>query len=405
MKKILTVLLCLLSAGAFAQPCEFIIEGRIEGLQVGDTLRFTKIILPDWQSEKAFDVVVTEPDAFRYEGTHEHIQQYLMSYIPADRERVVAADRAGLEIVIRDETTKLTGNWEYIYYSLLSGGVYDDAELQRIDSVRKNIEKERGYCFKMSDLAIKKGNRKEADEWSDKGGNVLNNPLFWQCQDDMEAWRARTDASEYIAFLAARGALSNPEKTRAYYDRFTPEVKDSYYGRMTWELLERMSLLELGKPAPMFTLTAESGEQITPGTAKGNYLIIYYWGMCPGSIQMDGQMQELYNRYQDKGVRVVAITNMRDAIQSFFNAIPEDDTSEKFGVPLRKTLQGMLSHPFTDIDLKKDTEGAKILDQYAINGLPFVIMLSPESTIVARGYWDAFQEIKDTLKREFPEDV
>ena len=36
----------------------FTLSGRIDGLEPGDTLRFERILLPEWDREFAFDVVV-----------------------------------------------------------------------------------------------------------------------------------------------------------------------------------------------------------------------------------------------------------------------------------------------------------------------------------------------------------
>lgn len=403
MKKILTVVLCLISLSGFAQPYSFTIEGRIEGLEKGDTLHFIKVILPEWQMETAFEVAVSEPGRFRYDGTHDHTQLYLMTYTPADRERVIAADRRGRELLIRDGTTTITGDWEYICYSLPKGGTYTDPELQRLDSIENSIFRERGYCMKMIQQARKNGDEEERKKWSAKSNEIFSNPALKQNREEMKAYRERTFDSEYFAVQTVREAMSDPESSKAYYEKLTPEVKASHYGRMAGELLERMALLEPGRPAPPFTLTTTDGEQVTLETIKGNYLVIYHWGTCPGSMQMDGQMQELYARYRDKGVQVVGITEFREAVQSLFKSLPEDDTTEQYGIPLRKTLQGMLSHPFPDVELDKDPQSYAIIDQYAIDGLPFVVCISPEGTILSRGYWESFNEAKAILEREFPE--
>ena len=69
-------------AAACAYARGFRLEGRIEGLQAGDTLRFERILLPSWKYGPGFDVVVRKPGAFRHRGKSEHDQYYLMTYRP-----------------------------------------------------------------------------------------------------------------------------------------------------------------------------------------------------------------------------------------------------------------------------------------------------------------------------------
>lgn len=69
--KICLVVGTLVAAGiSCSQMQPFELSGRIDGLRVGDTLRFERILLPDWTYEPAFDIVVQEPDRFRYRGRH-----------------------------------------------------------------------------------------------------------------------------------------------------------------------------------------------------------------------------------------------------------------------------------------------------------------------------------------------
>lgn len=72
------------SVFAEAGKQKFSLSGRIEGLRKGDTLRFERVLLPTWNMEPAFDLVVRKPGAFDYRGTQEHDQYYLMTYFPKE---------------------------------------------------------------------------------------------------------------------------------------------------------------------------------------------------------------------------------------------------------------------------------------------------------------------------------
>ena len=78
--KLLLSCCALTMTAACAYARGFRLEGRIEGLQAGDTLRFERILLPSWKYGPGFDVVVRKPGAFRHRGKSEHDQYYLMTY-------------------------------------------------------------------------------------------------------------------------------------------------------------------------------------------------------------------------------------------------------------------------------------------------------------------------------------
>ena len=70
------------AAASCSRMQSFELSGRIDGLQVGDTLRFERVLLPEWNYEPAFDVVVGEAGAFAYRGEQAHDGYYSMTYHP-----------------------------------------------------------------------------------------------------------------------------------------------------------------------------------------------------------------------------------------------------------------------------------------------------------------------------------
>ena len=72
----------LVAAASCSRMQSFELSGRIDGLQVGDTLRFERVLLPEWNYEPAFDVVVGEAGAFAYRGEQAHDGYYSMTYHP-----------------------------------------------------------------------------------------------------------------------------------------------------------------------------------------------------------------------------------------------------------------------------------------------------------------------------------
>ena len=155
MKKalILTVFLAAVTAQVLqARGQRFTISGKIDGIVKGDTLRFGRITLPGWEIEHAFDIVVEKDGEFKYKGTQEHDQFYLMEYFPADGAAPVC-DRMGKDMVISggDHIT-MDGTRDEIYYCTLGGGIYKDPALSAYLRASDSLDTARGsYARKIEE--------------------------------------------------------------------------------------------------------------------------------------------------------------------------------------------------------------------------------------------------------------
>lgn len=142
--KLLLSCCALTMTAACAYARGFRLEGRIEGLQAGDTLRFERILLPSWKYGPGFDVVVRKPGAFRHRGKSEHDQYYLMTYRPKAG-RTAAGDRGGKPVIVRPgDRIGMTGSTDAIYYCRPGGGIYDEPMLSSLLAVDDSLGRVRG---------------------------------------------------------------------------------------------------------------------------------------------------------------------------------------------------------------------------------------------------------------------
>ena len=111
-KTIFTLLVCFITYSGNATP--FKIEGKIQGLVPGDTLSFERITFPDFKRYFAFNIIVETQDEFTYNGSHEHIDYYSMTYKPISGE-VIGSDRMAMSMLIENGTTHLIGTTAQIY--------------------------------------------------------------------------------------------------------------------------------------------------------------------------------------------------------------------------------------------------------------------------------------------------
>ena len=183
-------------------------------------------------------------------------------------------------------------------------------------------------------------------------------------------------------------------ESRAFYESLSEELKSSYFGGVYADFLQRMESLAVGQPAPDFSLVTTRGETIAKADFAGEYLLFYHWGLCPGSIRIDGQVRDLYAAYKDRGLRMVGLTESVDTIRRVYEGLPDYESA----AGMRSALAGMLAHGWPEIEVETDRpENGRMLERYAIEGWPAFVLIAPDGTIAARGYTEAFFSAKEIL--------
>ena len=306
------------------------IKAEIQGLRIGDVIRFEKIHFPWLNTETAFRVNVKEEGGFSYEGTAFQSQYFLMTYIPVSGEKVVS-NEDGLYVYIDNSGDILIkGNAKDIYNCTIEGGVYD--------------------------------NTKE-----------------------------HTQLLEIMTAL--RSVIYAPlEELEDFYSDLDEPARNSYFGIVLRQEIDNVSMLSPGNEAPFFILNTSDGQQISSKDFTGNYLLIYKFGLIEGSVMLDNEVIAFYEDNKDK-LKVVGITEDMSAISRFYEKIKSNQ--ELNDTNIKPALEGMLSHPWTDVEQIGDN--AQVVMDYLICGYPFFVLISPDGKILTRGFHDAFYEAKKLL--------
>ena len=69
------------------------------------------------------------------------------------------------------------------------------------------------------------------------------------------------------------------------------------------------------------------------------------------------------------------------------------------GIPdIRPVLARMVEHDWAEAELETGhPENTALMKTYAMDGWPFFVFIGPDGTILARGYWEAFEEAQRVI--------
>ena len=91
--------------------------------------------------------------------------------------------------------------------------------------------------------------------------------------------RARNWAMEALLVDAIR---NNPAGAQVFYPTFRQYNRDSAVARSVRKTFAQRQQLDMGKPAPAFTLTDNTGKQVSLGDFKGKVVYLDFWGTWCG---------------------------------------------------------------------------------------------------------------------------
>ncbi len=379
---------------------QFSITGEIDGLMPNDTIAFLKVTFPykGDEEEVAFSVIVNEPSKFFYSGEQPHAQFYRMNYRPASG-RCQASTRRALSIIVEEGDYRLKGEADFINFSTISGGLYDNSSLRKILHMEDSLEIIRTEYLRVANETRKNGDMEKAKEYVDKFNSfhINHQEPYALMRQKVEEFMANNPSSTWtIVESLQRVSFAAPEKMRSTLSNMDQKAQNSYYGQMFRREVEAIERLAPGNEAPLFSVITTDGKEITSDETKGKYLLLYQWGLCPGSFSIDKQVTVFYEKYKEH-LSVIGITDNMETICEHNKNTGEDD--EILGIRLKPVLENMVAHPWPEVESAVDNH--RITEDFAFGGLPYFVFISPEGKIISRGFYEAFDTAQKIMKSKF----
>lgn len=391
MKKILALVALLAALASCRQTTQtdgFKLSGDLEGLQAGDTLFLKTFLLPDWKEDRVDTILVEKAGTFSAFIPMEHTTFYLLMHQPKVGEPIRSCIR-GAEIIARvGDDIQLKGALNYLGAVYHSGGVYEHSLVARYDSLVSASNTEMIDIFSQ---IMKYQDAKQNDSVAKYGQmyNEYRHPSILKVFRDSLA--LKVNDMEYAAFMYASGFVFDAtyEDVKNRLAQFTPEVQNSYFGQILDKQLLVLKNIGVGFSPAEFTVTDKNGQKVSLSDYKGKYVLIYHWGLCPGTFWVNPKIMDLYQKYHEKGFEVLGFTRA-DLLNSLQGSSDEFKKDER--------VQGLLNHPWTTVYTEDEGNGFIAKDLY-FSGVPILMLISPDGVTMVRGYTKAYEEVKDILDK------
>jgi thiol-disulfide isomerase/thioredoxin len=152
-------------------------------------------------------------------------------------------------------------------------------------------------------------------------------------------------------------------------------VKESREGKL---LLRGINLLIAGSPgaiAPEIIAKEINGKEIRLSQYAGKYVLLDFWASwCVPCRKYNPQLTQLYNKYREKGIEFIGISDDDRSQDAWKKAVEKDQ------LQWPQVLRGL------DAKKKRNNERNPndINENYGIQLLPTKILIDPQGRIIAR---------------------
>lgn len=177
--------------------------------------------------------------------------------------------------------------------------------------------------------------------------------------------------SPYLMCLYRNDNVS-ADSAKYFYQRFSPGVKNSYWGKYIYEAIQNDERTSLGNVAPGFVRKDINGKSISLDSVrrKGLVLLDFWASWCVPCRKMSPHLEELYRKYHGKGFEIISIS-------------VDTDTSLWKNAITKEGIQIWFNILNTD-NRKKSSSDTALNTKYSVSIYPTIILIGKDGTIIGR---------------------
>lgn len=313
------IVICLLiSSCSSTPPTSYTIEGTVAGLEDGTQIE----LLPGatHKDEKPIAEAVVTAGKFTFTGSTEEPRMFFIRVKNAYGVMKVMVENGNLKITANAEKKEVNGNDSYSFQDVkVEGSASNDLYLQKVsprnvlDSLytayhenNKDISDALSAARANNDKALidSLSNTEAAKKFSADEKNfftTVETTMKNIVMDNKDSWWGPLLMLDVMSYFT-------PDQN-TWYESFSQQAKDSYYGKIVKEELFPEGFV--GKDVPAFALeNADKSETtLSAVTAGKKYYLIDFWASwCAPCRKEIPNLKKLYEKYSSKGFEIVSIS-------------------------------------------------------------------------------------------------
>ena len=362
MKKYLfSLLVILVSSGlGFAQIAKpFKLHGKFSSNAPG----YIYLIYPDIADRWKKDSVMINKGSFIFTGL---ISQPTVARLSYKKEMV--------SIILEPAVMGVTVENEKDLSSLNITGSKSQQELSELNTALKKVESRWKIVMDTLNVINKRSNA----AFQEYKGWVLS-PYFKEIEEINHEFINKYPTSVATAdMLQIFGRDLTTQTLQKYYNRFSPSLKQSRYGKNIAKQLTERKLGIPGTIAPIFAKEDINGMKLSLTDLKGKYVLLDFWGSwCVPCRKGNPHLIDMYRQYKTKGFEIVGVAADDARPDAWRKAVSEDK------LPWMHILEGDLSQ------------------KYNVIYYPTKILIDKEGKIIGR-FGEEHEPLDAMLKKIFP---